>query len=85
MQGAGNDFIVVNNMEENIPEELWSHLAVRLCARRLSLGADGLMIEVHNNPKCALCDGAQSLDPAQFDHLMQDVRRRVEFEGKALG
>ena len=44
MQGAGNDFIVVNNMEENIPEELWSHLAVRLCARRLSLGADGLMI-----------------------------------------
>ena len=56
-----------------------------LARAAIAAGADGLMIEVHNNPKCALCDGAQSLDPAQFDHLMQDVRRRVEFEGKALG
>ena len=37
-------------------------------------GADGLMIEVHNNPPCALCDGAQSLTPAQF----ADVAKRVE-------
>ena len=56
-----------------------------LARTAIAAGADGLMIEVHNNPKCALCDGAQSLDPEQFDHLMQDVRRRVEFEGKALG
>ena len=56
-----------------------------LARTAIAAGADGLMIEVHNNPKCALCDGAQSLDPKQFDHLMQDVRRRVEFEGKALG
>ena len=56
-----------------------------LARTAIAAGADGLMIEVHNNPKCALCDGAQSLDPAQFDHLMQDVRRRVSFEGKALG
>ena len=34
------------------------------------------MIEVHNDPKNALCDGAQSLTPAQFDELMQDVKRR---------
>ena len=47
-------------------------------------GADGLMIEVHNNPKAALCDGAQSLNPAQFDELMADVRRRVAFEEKTL-
>ena len=32
-------------------------------------GADGIMVEVHNNPACALCDGAQSLTPAQFDEL----------------
>ena len=32
-------------------------------------GADGLIIEVHNNPACALCDGAQSLTPVQFDEL----------------
>ena len=38
-------------------------------------GADGLMIEVHNNPSCALCDGAQSLTPSQFDDLAHRVRR----------
>ena len=36
-------------------------------------GAHGLMIEVHNNPKAALCDGAQSLTPAQFDDVMKSV------------
>ena len=38
-------------------------------------GADGLIIEVHNNPACALCDGAQSLTPAQFDDLSRKVSR----------
>lgn len=38
-------------------------------------GADGLMIEVHNNPAMALCDGAQSLTPDQFDILMDKVRK----------
>jgi 3-deoxy-7-phosphoheptulonate synthase len=44
-------------------------------------GADGIMIEVHNNPACALCDGAQSLTPAQFDELsrrVQNVREAVQ-------
>jgi len=36
-------------------------------------GADGLMIEVHNDPKSALCDGAQSLTPEAFDDVMQAV------------
>lgn len=36
-------------------------------------GADGLIIEVHNNPSCALCDGAQSLTPAKFDELSQRI------------
>ncbi len=36
-------------------------------------GADGLMIEVHNNPKTALCDGAQSLTPTAFQDVMQSV------------
>ena len=35
----------------------------------VAAGADGLMIEVHNNPECALCDGAQSLKPEKFDAL----------------
>lgn len=38
-------------------------------------GADGLMIEVHNNPSCALCDGAQSITPAKFAELNQTVNK----------
>ena len=38
-------------------------------------GADGLIIEVHNNPACALCDGAQSLTPNQFDKLSKQVTK----------
>ncbi|NLG03303.1 MAG: 3-deoxy-7-phosphoheptulonate synthase [Clostridia bacterium] len=38
-------------------------------------GADGLMIEVHNNPAKALCDGAQSLTPEQFKHLTEKVNK----------
>ena len=37
-------------------------------------GADGLIIEVHNDPIHALCDGAQSLRPEQFDALAKKVR-----------
>ena len=43
-------------------------------------GADGIMVEVHNDPSCALCDGAQSLTPAQFD----DVNRRVRMIREAI-
>lgn len=38
-------------------------------------GADGLIIEVHNNPSKALCDGAQSLTPEQFDDLAKKIDR----------
>lgn len=38
-------------------------------------GADGIMIEVHNNPACALCDGNQSLTPAQFDEVSKQVQK----------
>ena len=50
----------------------------------IAAGADGLMIEVHNDPKHALCDGAQSLDIPTFDTVMDDVKRRVAFEEKQL-
>ncbi len=50
----------------------------------ISAGADGVMIEVHNNPSCALCDGAQSITPDDFDSIMKEVKRRVLFEGKVL-
>jgi len=41
----------------------------------VAAGADGLMIEVHNDPPHALCDGAQSLTPAQFDALCKKVAK----------
>ena len=41
----------------------------------LVVGADGIMIEVHNNPSCALCDGAQSITPAQFAELNERIAR----------
>lgn len=43
MQGAGNDFIIINNIVEKIPTEKLSGLARHICTRRLSMGADGLM------------------------------------------
>ena len=49
-----------------------------------SAGADGLMIEVHNDPHNALCDGAQSLTPAQFDAVMVRVKALAAFEGRLL-
>ena len=42
-------------------------------------GADGLMVEVHNNPAKALCDGPQSLTPEQFDSLMNKVNKTRQF------
>ena len=45
----------------------------------IAAGADGVMIEVHNNPEKALCDGAQSLRPEQFDALMSKVNKTKEF------
>ena len=41
----------------------------------VAAGADGLIIEVHNDPIHALCDGAQSLRPEQYDDLAKAVRR----------
>ncbi len=38
-------------------------------------GADGVMVEVHNDPACALCDGAQSLTPEQFAGLSGRIAR----------
>ena len=55
------------------------------CGMTIARSLLGLMIEVHNNPAKALCDGAQSIDPDAFDELMKDIKRRVEFEGKTLG
>ena len=52
-----------------------ANLVAPMACAAVASGADGLMIEVHNNPSCALCDGAQSLTPAQFGEVSQKVQR----------
>ena len=42
-QGAGNDFIIINNISEGIPREKLSRIAAEMCPRRMSVGADGFM------------------------------------------
>ncbi len=52
-----------------------SRLVKPMALGAAAVGADGLMIEVHNNPQKALCDGPQSLTPSQFDDVMKAVTR----------
>ena len=40
----------------------------------VAAGCDGVMVEVHNDPEAALCDGPQSLKPERFDQLAQSLR-----------
>ncbi|MDR2746995.1 MAG: 3-deoxy-7-phosphoheptulonate synthase [Treponema sp.] len=50
----------------------------------IAAGADGLIIEVHNNPEAALCDGEQSITPETFASLMKTLRNYADLEGKTL-
>lgn len=50
----------------------------------VAAGADGLMVEVHSNPECALCDGAQSLKPKKYAELIRQVSQIAQVIGKTL-
>ncbi len=50
-----------------------SNLVTPMACAAAACGADAIMVEVHNNPSCALCDGAQSLTPPQFEELAHKV------------
>jgi len=50
----------------------------------VAAGADGLLIEVHNDPEKALSDGAQALYPSQFEGLMKELRMIVPAVGRTL-
>lgn len=50
----------------------------------IAAGADGVMIEVHNNPEKALCDGMQSLPPKMFDEVMKKVKNVIGVFGKTM-
>ena len=50
----------------------------------IAAGADGLIIEVHNDPEHALCDGAQSLKPERFAHLMGELKGIAQIIGREM-
>ena len=56
----------------------------RMSLAAVAAGADGLIIEVHNDPKNALCDGAQSITPDDFAALMPKLARLAECVGRTL-
>ena len=55
-----------------------------LAKAAIAVGADGLMIEVHNNPAKALCDGKQSIKPDTFDKIMKQLQVYTELEGVTI-
>ena len=55
-----------------------------LAMAAVAAGADGLMVEVHNDPPHAKCDGKQSLTPGQFQDLMGKVKSLVDLMGKSI-
>ncbi len=61
-----------------------SWLVPSLAKAAVAAGADGVMVEVHNNPAAALSDGMQSLTPVEFDALMGELRGYLKLEGKRL-
>ena len=52
-----------------------SSMVMPMALAATAAGADGIMIEVHNNPSCALCDGPQSLTPHQYDEVCHRIRK----------
>ena len=101
MHGAGNDFVILDNLSGSIPESDYSRLAQTLCCRRLSIGADGLMIVLpaqgvgdyamrfYNSDGSLgeMCgNGARCIARYGFDHgLAGDIQRIETTAGIVVG
>ena len=101
MHGAGNDFVILDNLSGSIPESEYSRLAQTLCRRRLSIGADGLMIVLpaqgvgdyamrfYNSDGSLgeMCgNGARCIARYGFDHgLAGDIQRIETTAGIVVG
>ena len=59
-------------------------LVAPMAKAAIAAGADGLLIEVHSNPECALCDGEESLKPSRFQTLMDDLKKVAQAVGREL-
>ncbi|WP_447970509.1 3-deoxy-7-phosphoheptulonate synthase [Nitrospira sp. M1] len=60
------------------------NLVAPMAKAAIACGADGLLIEVHSNPECALCDGEESLKPSRFKDLMSSLKLIAEAVGRDL-
>lgn len=59
-------------------------MAEDMAMAAIAAGADGIMCEVHNDPEHAWCDGAESITPETFDHLMGRLRQLAPIVGREL-
>jgi 3-deoxy-7-phosphoheptulonate synthase len=60
------------------------NLVAPMSKAAVAAGADGLLVEVHSNPECALCDGEESIRPSKFKELMQDLHKISEAIGRTV-
>lgn len=60
------------------------NLVAPMSRAAIACGADGLLIEVHSNPECALCDGEESIKPAKFKELMHEIKKIGEAVGRTI-
>jgi 3-deoxy-7-phosphoheptulonate synthase len=60
-------------------------MVIPLAKAALAVGADGIMVEVHNNPEHALCDGQQSLSLKDYKLLISELSMLAEAMGKNCG
>jgi len=60
------------------------NLVAPMSKAAVAAGADGILIEVHSNPECALCDGEESIKPTKFKELMQDMRKIAHAVGREV-
>ncbi len=60
------------------------NLVAPMAKAAIAAGADGLLIEVHSDPECAMCDGEESIKPSRFKDLMASLKKIAEAVGREL-
>ncbi|MGH7255284.1 MAG: 3-deoxy-7-phosphoheptulonate synthase [Nitrospirales bacterium] len=60
------------------------NLVAPMAKAAVACGADGLLIEVHSDPECALCDGEESIKPTRFKELMSDLSKIAQAVGRDI-
>ncbi len=60
------------------------NLVAPMAKAAVAAGADGLLIEVHSDPECALCDGEESIKPHRFQALMKDLKILAQAVGRSV-